>query len=341
MKNAKTMTLCVLLLSPFILGIIPATDAQTEPVVSIAASIAPLGGIVNAIGKGYVKVTVLLPEGVDPHAAQLPQSAIQAAISADLLVLTGHFSWENSLAQQVSTPNISLVDYEAFGAALSTFPGAPEKENPHAYWLLPRNAIAIANATVSKLREIAPDLTDFWDASFNQFVSDVAEFENLVLESSGEAGFANLHVVAVTPAEAYIAETFGLDVVAVLEQDENVFISGADLIAVHDALANGSINLIVGSDLAKLEQGGQFAIQLAGDTGSQVIWWREIFFSGLSDYISLMTYNLGVLVSAMDVSTSNASTSSINYLAIGIAGVLSVVVLVETVLLVQRIRKEE
>ena len=67
-----------------------------------------------------------------------------------------------------------------------------------------------------------------------------------------------------------------------------------------------------------------------------------MFFSGLSDYLSIMTYNLGVLTSAMEGSSSGSvSGIIINYLAIAIAGFLAIVVLVETALLFQNLRKQE
>ena len=120
-----------------------------------------------------------------------------------------------------------------------------------------------------------------------------------------------------------------------------MFISGSELIEVQTALVNGSIDIIIGSDIARLQAGGEFAIQLAEDTDSQVIWWRAIFSSGLSDYLSLMSYNLGVLVASLDASVAPSDGEPINFLLIGISGFLAVVVLVETVLLVQRIRSEE
>ncbi len=331
----------------------PYVHAQSEPELRIAVSVAPLGGIVSEIGREYVEVSILLPEGVEPHAAQLPQSSIDAASSADLLVLTGHYPWEDSLVEQVNTPHISLVDFEAFGAELLLMPGhqgdasTPAQdhdhgnENIHSYWLLPKNAIAIANATVDQLTALSPENTDFWNLAFQKFVQDIEEFQNLVTELDQEYAFSELNAVVVFPAEAYVAETFGIEVIIALSQGEDVFVSGSDLLAVQTGLANGSIDVILGSDVARLQPGGEFAIQLAEDTNSDIIWWRVIFFSGLSDYLSIMSYNLGVLTSAMEGGSPVESNVAVNYLVIGIAGFLAIVVLIESVLLIQNIKKRE
>ncbi|MHA2423681.1 MAG: metal ABC transporter substrate-binding protein [Candidatus Thorarchaeota archaeon] len=350
MRAASVVIVGLLLFSIGVIGLVPIVDAQTEPILQVAVSVAPLGGIVDIVGQSYVQTDVLLPEGVEPHAAQLPQSAIDAASSADLLVLTGHFPWEEDLVNQSATPYIDLHDYEEFGLELSPIPGGHVEQEPghehedgnlHSYWLLPMNAVAIANATRDVFDSLAPSYSDYWQSSFEQFVEEVNGFEGVVEEFDLEYQFSDLTTIVVFPAEAYIAEAFGIDVKAVLQEGENVFISGAELIDVQTALVNGSIDLIIGSDIARLQAGGEFAIQLAEDTGSRVIWWRAIFFSELSDYLSLMAYNLGILVASLDATNPSNAGNTTNYLLIGISGFLAVVVLVETVLLFQRIRKEE
>ncbi len=352
MKRSNSVLLGLILLMSMTVYV-PTVDAQVEPEVSVAVSVAPLQGIVEGVGGDFAQVSTLLPEGVEPHAAQLPQSSIDAADSADLLVLTGHFPWEEQLLEQVDTPAIDIVDYEKFGAVLLPMPGSDGKLDPlaqdqdhgnkniHSYWLLPRNAIAIANATRDKLDELVPERSDFWASSFQRFVDDIGEFQDLVLLMDEEYRFSDLHAVVVFPAEAYVAEVFGIQVVAVLEAGEDVFISGADLLTIQTGLANGSIDIILGSDIARLQQGGEFAVQLASDTNSRIVWWRVIFFSGLSDYTSIMSYNLGALVSALENEGQNTMTSLIDYLPVAIAAFLAIVVVTETILLLQFVRKEQ
>ncbi|MFW9848965.1 MAG: metal ABC transporter solute-binding protein, Zn/Mn family [Candidatus Thorarchaeota archaeon] len=349
MRAASVVIIGLLLFSSGIYALIPNVAAQDEPVLHVAASVAPLGGIVDIIGQRFVETYILLPEGVEPHAAQLPQEAIDAATSADLLVLTGHFTWEEDLVNQTATPYIDLHDYEEFGLELSPIPGGQtsdenhnhEDGNLHSYWLLPKNAIAIANATQDAFNTLATNYSDFWGSAFTQFVEDVHGFEDVVNQIDSDYQFSDLTAVVVFPAEAYIAEAFGIEIRSVLQQGDNVFISGAELVDVQTALVNGSIDIIIGSDISRLQAGGEFAIQLAEDTGSRVIWWRAIFSSGLSDYLSLMSYNLGVLVASLDATEVIGIGNTTNYLLIGISGFLAVVVIVETFLIVQRIRKEE
>ncbi|MHA1576313.1 MAG: metal ABC transporter substrate-binding protein [Candidatus Thorarchaeota archaeon] len=350
MRKWGLIALGFMLLSSSAFCFTPKVTAQTELVLDVAVSVVPLAGIVEKVGQGYIGISVLLPEGVEPHSIQLPQSAIDAATTADLLVLTGHFPWEEDLANQTGTPFISLEDYEAFGAVLSPIPGSDNdialaqdhgNENPHSFWLLPKNAIAIANTTRDALTSLHSDLEDYWETMFEGFVQEVEAFQELVVDFDSDYHFSDLRAVVVFPAEAYVAETFGIEVETVLQEGDNIFISGAQLIEVQTALVNGSLDIILGSDIARLQAGGEFARQLEQDTNSKLIWFRAIFFSGLSDYLSIMTYNLGALTSGLEASSTNNMDNSLNFVLLGVSGFLAVVVIVESVLLVQRIREDD
>ena len=348
--------LLVSLVSLSIFGIIPVAYAELDPVYSIGVSVAPLAGIADRVGGAYVETFILLPEGVEPHAAQLPTESVEAASNADLLVFTGHFPWEEDLAEQVNVPFITMDDenalanYVDFGARYSPLPGHHEEDhstlsqdndhdhdgNPHAWWLLPSNAIAIANTTRAAMNILTDSLLDYWNTMFNDFVNDVESFNNLVESMDGSYSFSSMKAVIVFPAEAYVAEAFGIETVAYL-QEGSVQISGQELLEVQEALRNGSISLIFGSDVARLQAAGEFAYQLVEDYGGTLIWWRVVFFEGLSDYISVMTHNLGALTSGLEERINGADSSQLlNMGLIALSGILAVVVVIETVLLIQR-----
>ncbi len=357
MKRCGLVLITLIISSSILfLGINPLVNAQGIHEIDIAVAIAPLGGIVDKIGGAFIATSILLTEGVEPHAFTVDPSIIAIADNADLLVLTGHYHWEEDLANQTSTPFISLDNpaamerYEDFGAALSPMPGVHaegesldqhdhEEGNPHAYWLLPRNAIAIANATTSALAALNTTLADVWLSNFNDFVSDIDALRDLVAEADSEYGFSEMHAVVVFPAEAYVAEAFGIEVEAALIQGSQT-ITGDELLQVQNALRNGSIELILGSDVSRLQAGGEFAEQLVQDYGGKLIWWRAVFFSGLSDYVSVMTYNLGALTSGLEGESSPGQTDVINVALIALAIVLAVFIAIETVVLIVRARAE-
>ncbi|MBD3407909.1 MAG: hypothetical protein GF411_17445 [Candidatus Lokiarchaeota archaeon] len=353
LKQKIRITLLILLLfSGVICSLFPSTTAQESPVLKVAVSVTPLAGLVEATGGDLVEIFTLLPEGIEPHVAQLPQDAINAAEEADLLVFTGHFPWEESLADTVDTPYIDLEDFEQYGAELLPFPGEEHDHalaqdehdhegNPHGFWLLPDNAIAIANATRVAFTSLNSTYTETWNDNFAQFVERVDSFQGLVAAMDSEYDFSSLTAVVVFPAEAYVAETFGIEPIGVLQEGENTFISGGELLEVQEGLRNGSIDMIIGSEVALLQAGGEFATQLSQDTDSSLAWIRTLSFPEMNDYISLMTYNLGAVINSLNQAEASAGEGTLTLVLVGISGGLAVIAILEAVILIQRARTEE
>ncbi len=340
---------CLFLAGIYIQG---ATQAQTTSL-SVVVSIAPLAGIVQEVGGELIDTSVIMPEGIEPHTFTLTPEDVLLAESADLLVLTGHFTWEADLLEQVNTRFItfdnpeSIANYKDQGARYSPMPGhhvedseyGHEDGNPHAWWMLPSNALAIANTTKIALSLLNSTAAATWNANFEEFVRDIETFNDLISTIDDAYGFSNMHAVTVFPAEAYVAEAFGITVTAVLQVDQ-VFIDAAALLEVEGGLRNGSIQLILGSDVARLQTGGQFALQLSQDSGTPLIWWQTLFSDGLSDYLAIMTINLGALTTGLDEDVGPATSEAINIVLLAIVGVLGVIVVIETLLIVLRARVE-
>jgi hypothetical protein len=174
--------------------------------------------------------------------------------------------------------------------------------------------------------------------NFEMFVESINELQELIDSLDEVYSFSEMHAVVVTPAEAYVAEAFGITSDAVLQIDE-ITISGGILLEVQQAIRNGSIDLIIGSDVAQFQTGGEFAYQMQADYGGVLIWWRTVFFAE-SDYFWMMNYNLGALVSGIEGRSGSNSDNTVNIGLIALAGVLGVLVTIESVLLIVRARAE-
>ncbi|MFX1244849.1 MAG: metal ABC transporter substrate-binding protein [Promethearchaeota archaeon] len=339
----------IALLALSTVGLLPTASTQGAPSLSVAVSIQPLAGIVREVGGTQISISVLLPEGIEPHAFSLTQAIIDEANAADMLVLTGHFDWEEELANQTSKPYISLKDYEALGAELLPLRGYTQNrfqkqihsENLHGYWLLPKNAIAIANATRILCSALNSTHASYWQERFDEFVIQVEELEAFIAAQSLALGFAGKQVIITFPAEAYVAEALGLEVKGLLMVGDNIFISGPELIAVEQALRNGSINLILASDIAQLQAAGEFAQQLSSDSGVPIVWVR-IVFSDLLNYIGIMSYNIGVVATGL----TGGLPPGLNFFAISmpviiIATVIGVIATIELLLLIRCTRTRD
>ncbi len=345
----------IIIISLSAVGMLQGTSAQATPALTAAVSIQPLAGIVREVGGVQVEVSILLPEGIEPHAFALTPAVLDAANAADMLVLTGHFAWETELASQVGKPYITLDDYEAFGAellplhrqaissAFSVVGSQPHEhnENLHGYWLFPQNAVAIANATWNLYSSLNSTYSQYWANRFAEFVAGVNELELFMAELSALHQLPNKNIIITFPAEAYIAEALGLQVKGLLMEEENVFISGPELIEVEQALQNGSISLILASDVAQLQAAGEFAQQLSADSGVPLVWVRTVF-STLEDYVGLMAYNTGIITTGVSAGIPPAADFlSISMPIIILAAILGTLVVIELVLLLRCTRAKD
>jgi len=333
-------------------GITLEVHAQVLPPRSIAVSVSSLAGIVHEVGGSHYDITVLLEQEIDPHAFTVTPEIIATADAADLLVFVGHFHWEEELANLTSTPFITFNDnaawenYEDYGAKLSPMPGGGVEEeeehnhggNPHGFWLLPKNAIAVANATRAALTTLNITLASEWNSNFETLTESIQELEEKIDSLDEVYGFSEMHAIVVFPAEAYVAEAFGITADAVL-QIEDITISSAKLFEVQQAIRNGSIDLIIGSDVAKLQTGGEFAYQLQADYGGILIWWKTIFFAE-SNYIWMMDFNLAALIVGIEEGPRDIVDNTVNIGLIALSGFLGVLVAIESVLLIIRARAE-
>lgn len=260
----------------------------------MAVSIQTLSGIVRAVGGSRVEISVLLPEGVEPHAFQASSEIVEEASEASLLVFTGHFPFEYQLASSVNVEYVSLDDYKRYGLSLSTIPGV-KGENLHGYWLKPENAIAIAKAVSEKLKVIDPGYADYYDENLNLFITSVKRTVDFMVEQAEKYGYMGVKVVVTFPSEVYIAESLGLRVESVIVKGENVFISGGELSRLETMLLEGGVRAILVSEVSEMLKAGEYAKQLSQDTGVPLIRVRAVSAPGVDSYEGLLLYNLGLV----------------------------------------------
>ncbi|MGQ9544012.1 MAG: metal ABC transporter substrate-binding protein [Candidatus Bathyarchaeia archaeon] len=297
-RNLLAIIIILLLSTPVIL-----TGQATVKTsnVNVAVTIEPLASIVEAVGGEAVSVQILLPEGVEPHTFQATPEIVTKAMEADLIFHTGHFPFEEHLVKTAGRPSIGLREYLECGLNLSRMPTPHSEEdhhggyNLHGYWLKPENAKAMGEAAAAALAKIDPEHAQQYYKNLEGFEIKLRMVKSHIDQLKVERGLEGLRVAVTFPSEAYLAETFGMEVASMLTRGENIFIGGGELADLEERLRRREINLIISSELAKQMKVGEFAEQLAQDTDTPIIYFRVIAFRGLRDYPALIMYNVGVV----------------------------------------------
>ena len=126
--------------------------------INVAATIAPLGDFVKAVGDGKVEVTVVVPPGAEPHTFEPTPSLMMNVAKADLYVMNGaglEF-WMGKLLQ--ANKRMAVVDSSQGVALLQERKG---EIDPH-IWLSLRNAALQVSNICSGLIEVDSQNKDFY-----------------------------------------------------------------------------------------------------------------------------------------------------------------------------------
>ncbi len=291
-----SMLMSVALLQLFLIaGLMPCIMANER--IRIAVSIEALRTIIAPIGESLVEIDVLLPEGVEPHLFQVSPSVIERAELAELIVHTGHFEFEYKLVEVLNKEFLGLEDYKKNGLILLNYPGT-DKPNIHGYWLYPDNALAIAKTVTDKLIKLDPAHSEVYKANFEAFKERLAKLKSFIARSMKERGLTGARVITAAPAEQYLAASLGLNVMAFISREHNVFLSGKELQDVESKLREGEYLFILMSDVSEAGKAGDFAEQISADTNRPLIKVKVLSSKDIPDYFSLMTYNLGLVISS-------------------------------------------
>ncbi len=295
MRKAAAKPLILLLLLGLIL--LP-SRALCEGDRLVVVSIETLALIVREVGGDRVRVEVLVPEDIEPHALQFTSEMLNKARKAMLLVLTGHFAFEENLIEQINTPYTTLEDYLKTGLKLLEIPGSGL--NIHGYWLHPQNAIAIARAVAEKLKAIDPSFGEYYEKNFRAFEIKMGKLmEYLNTSIIKNLGLKYVKVVIAFPAAQYIANALGMKSAAFLSRGGEALIGGSDLIAIEEKLRSGEYKLIIAPDIIAETQIGKYIEQIARETGAPIAYVKTVGGGGMNSYMELLMHNVGVIVGAL------------------------------------------
>ena len=96
MELVKAISFLLLLLTATMLPT-PHTDAAK---IRVAVSYGMIAAPIEDVGRGVIQVVELLPPNVEPHEYSLSPALVAEASQADIIVISGHLSWELDLAQR-------------------------------------------------------------------------------------------------------------------------------------------------------------------------------------------------------------------------------------------------
>ena len=189
------------------------------------------------------RVISLLPQGADPHQYQLTPDDVRLLEDADLIISTGHTTFEVKIRE--------LVGEGEIGARLVEIPGIPGlrllknpstgQVNYHMPIYDPGNYRAFMAYLASVLSELRPGAAGEYRAKLSRVLRKLDE----LLE---EAPKLDARAVADLPVVQYAVSWLGVEVSFLVVKEPGVPATPGDLMRIEEAMSRGDVDLVVLSE---------------------------------------------------------------------------------------------
>jgi zinc transport system substrate-binding protein len=182
--------------------------------IKVAATIAPLGDFVKAVGGEKVAVTIVVPPGAEPHTFEPTPSLMVDVAKADLYVMNGA-GLEFWMDKLLEANKIMVVLDSSQGIALLRESG--DEIDPH-LWLSLRNAAVQVNNICSGLIEVDSQNKDYYIKNRDDYLEKLKALDEEL--NSTFAGKKIKIFVVQHPAWTYFARDYSLRQVPLMEGEK-------------------------------------------------------------------------------------------------------------------------
>lgn len=268
----------------------------------VMASFYPMYDFAVKIGGDKAEVTVMIPDGTEPHDWEPAASDIKNLEEANLFIYSGAGMehWVDDVL--ASLDNKKLVSVEASkGLALRAGNGDEEQKqyDPHV-WLSPENAKHEMENIKNAFVEADPDNKSYYEANYSTYA---AKFDALDQEYKDTlSAMPNKDIVVSHEAFGYLCDAYGLNQVGIEGLSPDSEPDPARMAKIIDFVKEKHVKVIFFEDLVS----PKVAKTIASETGAQAQMLNPL--EGLSndelkkgaDYFSVMENNLKQLKAALE-----------------------------------------
>lgn len=240
--------------------------SETEPSgIRVTASFYPVYIIAeNVVGEvpGIDLRSMAQPQTGCLHDYQLTTADMRSLEDTDLFIVNGG-GMESFLDNALKLfPELDVIDTSAGVTSLEGHDHGhtdhDHGENSH-YWMYPENAVVQAENICGALSEICPEYADEFRQNTDAFKESVSGIETF--DGKG------ISVCVFNEAFEYLHLSYGFDVAAVVEMDENETPSAKELAEIITEINEGGIDLLIAADDASKT----VADTIARETGAGVV----------------------------------------------------------------------
>lgn len=257
------------------------------------ASLEVFADLARQVGGDRVEVTALLPAGADPHTYELAPNRVARVAQADVVFINGlglEASIEDVIRNNASGPVIELSE------GLPVIGGEEGGQgNPH-LWLDVRLAARYVERVRDAFVEQDPAGRSAYEANASAYLEALGDLDREMETAVQSIPAQNRKLVTFHDAFRYLAERYGLEVIAVVVPSPGQEPSARDLAELTDTLRSQKVPAAF-----KEPQFDAQVLELAADdVGVHVLdLLSDAYGAGVSSYIEMMRFNIQQLLEGL------------------------------------------
>jgi ABC-type Zn uptake system ZnuABC Zn-binding protein ZnuA len=251
------------LLSLFCLCLISACGKKEEPKpapevkkINVVTTVAPITSMVENIGGDKIRLTGIIPEGINSHTFEPVPSDVKILAEADLLIVNG-------LELEEPTLKLAQANMKQGSALLQlgdktitekehiydfSFPKSHGHPNPH-LWLNPQHALSYAALIRDELARIDPDNRAAYEQNAAAYSKKLEALDQAVQEAVKTILENNRRLLTYHDSWPYFARRYGFQIIGAVQPSDFADPSPREVKRLIDQIRKEKVPAVFGSEV--------------------------------------------------------------------------------------------
>ncbi len=193
----------------------------------VASTVSPITSLVESIGGNRIRLTGIVPEGINSHSYEPPPSVAVTLSEADLIFANGLFLEEPTLRLAEDTSGEDAVVVRLADRAITpdewiydfSFPESGGHPNPH-LWTDPLLAKHFAETIHENLTLLDPDNTGYYDAHLSELTARLDDLDRRITTAVETIPPQHRKLLTYHDSFPYFAQRYGFEVIGAIQPSD-------------------------------------------------------------------------------------------------------------------------
>jgi ABC-type Zn uptake system ZnuABC Zn-binding protein ZnuA len=231
-------------------------NVGTVKKVNVVTTVAPITSMVENIAGDAIRLTGIIPEGLNSHTFEPIPSDIKILTEADLLIVNG-------LELEIPTLNLAKANMKKEAAVLQlgdktisekdyiydfSFPKSHGHPNPH-LWLNPQHVITYAALIRDELIRIDPDHKTIYEQNEAAYLKRLESLDAAIEEAVKTIPENNRRLLTYHDSWPYFARRYGFQIIGAVQPSDFSDPSPREVKRLIDQIRNEKVPAVFGSEV--------------------------------------------------------------------------------------------